>query len=256
MEEEEREEVTNYMQSYFNINYEFDKQAIHHAIDTTQKGYICVADGTIMRYVHQDADYCRIVNEALFSISDSSWAPMFLKWIYGIHVEPYPGPELFMDVIKQKKHRMFFMGGSNDVLHALKAELVKIDNRITDMQFYELPYSKVEDFDYEGIAKVINEDNPDIIWVSLGAPKQERFMNRLNPYLNRGVQIAVGAAFTFYSGLNGTKRAPRWIQKMKLEFLFRVFQEPQKQGRRCFDHVRSLPSILHAEIKRKRQEKN
>lgn len=84
------------------------------------------------------------------------------------------------------------------------------------MTFYELPFLRVEEFDYPAIAKMIEDDGADIIWVALGAPKQEQFMARLNPYLKRGVQIAVGAAFKFYSG-TGEKYAPLWIRKHHLE---------------------------------------
>ena len=67
------------MNTYFNINYEFDHDEIHRLIENSEKGYICVADGTVMRYVHQDMNYRKVVNDALFTISDSSWAPVFLK---------------------------------------------------------------------------------------------------------------------------------------------------------------------------------
>lgn len=238
------------MNYYFNIKYEFDYNEIHRLIDVSPKGYICVADGTIMRYVHKDMEYRKIVNNSLFSISDSSWTPIFLKWIYGIKVDAYPGPQLFLDVIKRKKYRMFFMGSNQRLLNSLKTELSKIDSNIADMSFYELPFCKVEDFDYKSIAKIVNDDRPHIIWVALGAPKQEIFMSKLAPYLHQGIQIAVGAAFTFYSGLSGTKRAPEWVRKMKLEFLYRVFQEPRKQGRRSYDHVKALPSILKEEYQK------
>ena len=231
------------MQNYFNINYEFNKHEVHRAIAEAQKGYICVADGTVMRIVHQDAEYRKAVNGALFSISDSSWTPVFLKKIYGINVEPYPGPKLFMDIIKMKKYNMFFMGSSNDILTPLKDELTKIDSRIAKMDFYELPFRKVEDFDYKGIAERINKLHPDVIWVALGAPKQELFMNRLHPYLDGGVQIAVGAAFKFYCGKSSQKRAPEWVSSFRLEFLYRMLQEPKKQWGRFFAYLKVLPEI-------------
>ena len=240
------------MNTYFNINYEFDKQEVHRAIKSAQKGYICVADGTVMRYVHQDMEYRKVVKDALLTISDSSWTPVFLNWIYRINVEPYPGPQLFIDVIKMKKYKMFFMGSSNDVLKALKGELSKIDGNIKDMQFMELPFRKIDDFDYQEIAETVNKDNPDIIWVSLGAPKQEYFMNRLNPFINHGIQIAVGAAFKFYSGKTSKKRAPLWIHKLRLEFLYRMMQEPKKQWGRFLAYLKVLPSIYFEEIKKKK----
>ena len=117
------------------------------------------------------------------------------------------------------------------------------------MGFVELPFRKVEDFDYEAIAAKINKDNPDVIWLSLGAPKQEQFAARLVQHLNRGVVIPVGAVFNFRAGL-GIKRAPRWMVKIHLEFVHRIFSEPKKQIRRCWTIANTLPAIIHEERKR------
>lgn len=243
------------MEKYFNIRYEFDRLAVQECIaqkvKTQGAGYICVADGNILQEVHNNLDYRKVVDGAMFSISDSSWVPVFLKWIYGIEREHYCGSMIFMDVIGAKKYKQFFMGTSTETLHALQKNLTEIDPKMADMTFYELPFCKVEDFDYAAIAEMVNKDNPDIIWVALGAPKQEIFMSKLNPYLNRGVQIAVGAAFKFYSGLE-EKRAPAWMRNSKLEFIYRIYAEPKKQFARCKLIVNTLPRILREERKRKK----
>ena len=98
---------------------------------------------------------------------------------------------------------------------------------------------------------MIEEDGAKIIWVALGAPKQEKFMNKLLPYLKSGVMIAVGAAFKFYSGTD-EKRCPKWIQKHHLEFVYRICQDPKKQLKRCFWIVATLPKLYFGEVKRKR----
>ena len=90
----------------------------------------------------------------------------------------------------------------------------------------------------------------DIIWVALGAPKQDFFMSLLKPHLKRGVMIGVGAAFNFYSG-NGEKRAPEWVTLMHLEFVYRIMQSPKKQLNRCWGIVTSLPVMLWQEWRRK-----
>ena len=243
------------MEKYFNIRYEFDKAVVQERIaqmtEEQGTGYICVADANILQQVHNDLDYRKVVDGAMFSICDSSWVPVFLKWIYGIRREHYCGSMIFKDVIEMKRYRQFFMGTSTEVLTALKGNLAKIDPAVEDMMFYELPFCNVEDFDYPAIAEMVNRDNPDIIWVALGAPKQEIFMSKLQPYLHRGVQIAVGAAFKFYSGLE-EKRAPEWMRRMHLEFLYRIYAEPKKQWARCKQIVCTLPRIFREERKRKK----
>lgn len=232
-----------------------DKTAVWKAIDEHlqqhQPGYICVADGVILNIANRNANYLSVVNGSMFSICDSSYVPLYIRWIYGKRYEQYCGSQIFIDLIRMKKYRMFFMGTSQQTLSALKFNLGKIDQQIADMMFYELPFRAVEDFDYKAIAEEVNADGADVIWIALGAPKQEIFMSKLKPYLNRGVMIAVGAAFKFYSGLD-EKRAPQWMVKHHLEFVYRIFSDPQKQLRRCAWIVITLPKLLFGEWKRKK----
>ena len=248
----------NSMETYFNIRYEMNKQAVWAAIDQqlirNQPGYICVADGVILNIANRDASYLKVINGSMFSICDSSYVPLYLKWIYGIKREQYCGSQIFMDLISMKKYRMFFMGTSQQTLSALKANLEKIDPQVADMTFYDLPYRTVDQFDYSDIANRIKADGAQIIWVALGAPKQEIFMSKLKPYLNHGVMIAVGAAFKFYSGQE-EKRAPQWMVQYHLEFVYRIFSNPKKQLRRCAWIVITLPKLLYGEWKKKNSRK-
>lgn len=245
------------METFFNIHYEMDKCKVHQVIDKQVQmncpAYICVADGVILNIANRNSEYLRIVNGSIFSICDSGYVPIYLKWIYGINREQYCGSQIFMDLIQKKKYRMFFMGTSTKILAALKENLVKIDSRIAYMTFYELPFRAVDQFDYQEIAEKVNTDEADIIWVALGAPKQEIFMSKLKPFLKRGVMIAVGAAFKFYSGLE-EKRAPAWMVKHHLEFVYRIFSEPKKQLKRCWWILITLPGLLFGEWKKKKMQ--
>lgn len=245
------------MQTYFNIRYEFDKQLVRECISQQLRkkaDYICVADGVILNTANRNPEYLKVVNGGMFSICDSSYVPLYIRWIYGSQYEQYCGSQIFMDLIHSRKYRMIFMGTSQRTLDALKQNLIKIDPRIEGMTFCELPYRQVDEFDYPAIARMIAEDAADIIWVALGAPKQELFMSKLKPYLQSGVMIAVGAAFKFYSGLE-EKRAPKWMLKAHLEFVYRIYRDPKKQLKRCAWIVYTLPALLIGEWKRKRLSK-
>lgn len=146
------------------------------------------------------------------------------------------------------------LGTTQPTLDGLKRNLSEIDPRIHDMWFYALPYKPVDEFDYQAIANMLDKDGAEIIWVALGAPKQEIFMSKLKPYLKRGVMIAVGAAFKFYSGTD-VNRAPYWMVRAHMEFLYRIYCEPKKQLRRCWLIVESLPKLLFQEWNRKRRRK-
>lgn len=239
------------MNTYFNINYEFDKAEVHSQIEKVQKGYICVADGVVLNTANRNKEYLDVVNGGMFAICDSSWVPLYLKSIYGVKYEQYCGAEIFKDIVSSRKYRMIFMGTQQATLDALQNELIAMNPDVVNMKFVELPFRDVDGFDYQEIAQMIKEDGAKIIWVALGAPKQERFMNKLLPYLESGVMLGVGAVFKFYSGTDES-RCPKWIQKNHLEFVYRIIQDPKKQLKRCFWIVATLPKLYLEEVKRKR----
>ncbi len=243
------------MNTYFNIRYEFDKEAVHEAIAAQvaegKPDYICVADGVILNIANRNPEYLEVVNGGMFSICDSSYVPLYIRWIYGTRYDQYCGSQIFMDIVSSRKYRMYFMGTHQATLDGLRKRLAEVNPDVTEMSFYELPFCTVDGFDYADIARRVEEDGADIIWVALGAPKQEIFMSRLKPHLRHGVMIAVGAAFKFYSGTD-VERAPEWMVKHHLEFVHRIFKEPKKQLRRCWGIISTLPGLLWNEWRRSR----
>ncbi|MQN33373.1 WecB/TagA/CpsF family glycosyltransferase [Prevotella copri] len=221
------------MEKYFNINYEFSPREVGRRIDEqlskNESDYICVADGVILNNANRKPDYLKIVNGGMFAICDSGYVPLYIKWLYGKRYPQYCGSQIFKDLVSSQKYRMFFMGTNQRTLDGLKENLKAMNPKVENM----------------------SEDGADIIWVALGAPKQEIFMSKLKPYLKRGVMIAVGAAFKFYSGQD-EKRAPKWMLDAHLEFVYRIFCDPKKQLKRCGWIVVTLPMLLYQEWKRKR----
>ncbi len=241
------------METYFGIRYEFDRELVQERIAqfvaNGQVEYICVTDGVIVDNVNRNEDYRKVVNGSAFSICDSSYVPLYIKWIYGRRYHQYCGSQIFKDIVSMRKYRMYFMGTSQKILDGLKQNISEWNPDVANMSFYELPFCTVDEFDYPAIAKRIENDDADIIWIALGAPKQEIFMSKLKPYLHRGVMIAVGAAFKFYSGIEA-RRAPSWMVRMHMEFIYRIMREPRKQLRRCWGIISSLPRLLFSEWRR------
>lgn len=237
------------METYFQIRYEFDPAAVHRcireAVDSCTPGYICVADGNILTLVHQDAAYRTTVDEALFSICDSSWVPLYLRRLYGIRRQQYCGAQIFRDIVGAGEYRMAFLGTDDATLADLRAATSAWNPAVAEMPFTALPFCKVEDFDYPAIASALAEQGVEIIWVALGAPKQEQFMQRLRPHLRLGVMLGVGAVFNFYSGR--VRRAPAPFVRLHLEFVWRLLTEPRKQFKRCWNIITALPAIYRME---------
>jgi len=242
------------MERFFDIRYEFDKELVWQRIDNQiasgRPDYICVADGVVVDNVQRDEEYRRTVDGGMFAICDSGWVPLYLRWIYGIRRPQYCGPMIFRDLVSQAKYRMIFLGTDRRTLEALRLRLAELNPKVLDMTFCELPFKPVDKFDYPAIARMIEADGASVIWIALGAPKQDYFMRRLRPYLRQGVMIGVGAAFNFYSGIE--RRAPPWVVRMHLEFAYRILQNPKKQFARCMGIVTSLPKMLIGEWRRKK----
>ncbi len=243
------------MDTYFNIRYEFDRAMVHSAIArqiaSGQADYICVADGVILNTVNRDEAYRRVVDGGMFAICDSSYVPLYLRLLYGRRYQQYCGSDIFRDLVSQRRYRMAFLGTDQATLDALREQLARLNPDVGQMLFYALPFCAVDDFDYPAIARMLAADGADIVWVALGAPKQEIFMARLKPHLAHGVMIAVGAAFKFFSG-QGERRAPQWMLRHHLEFVYRIYSQPRKQLRRCGLIVATLPSLLFHEWRRKK----
>ena len=245
------------MRQYFNINLEFDKQIVDKTIKDTiaskGKGYVCVVESNNLTVANNNEAFRKVINDGLVNICDGSVLSIFLAKIHKQHLQPYLGANLFSEYIAEKKYNQYFIGNTREVLNGLKHNLIDKDPNIENMVFAELPFKKVDEFDYPAIAEDINKHKPDIIWVSLGAPKQEFFMANLLPHLDHGVMFGVGAVFNFNAGVGHVKRAPKWMRKCKLEWLYRAFEEPKKNIPRYLNFIKILPSLILQERRAAKQ---
>lgn len=89
---------------------------------------------------------------------------------------------------------------------------------------YSPPFRALSMEEDNEVIEKINETNPDFVWIGLGAPKQEKWMSNHQGSIN-GLMIGVGAGFDYYAG--NIKRAPQWMQKCNLEWVYRLMQDPK-----------------------------
>lgn len=241
------------MQKYFNILLEFDHKIFDSIIENTvkdrKKGYVCVVDGNVLAHSTQNPYYRDIINGAIVNSCDGSSIALLAGIIHNQHFSTYTGPDIFAKYIK-KRYKQYFLGNTEENLERLKIRFTELGYGVEQFKFEPIPFRNVEDFDYDTIAMNINEFCPDIIWVSLGAPKKEFFISKLYPCINRGVIFAIGAAFNFFLNDKENKRAPKILRRMHLEWLFRFIQEPKRIGKRAFNYLILLPKLILDEIKR------
>jgi N-acetylglucosaminyldiphosphoundecaprenol N-acetyl-beta-D-mannosaminyltransferase len=131
----------------------------------------------------------------------------------------------------QEGYRVFFLGGREDA--ALKAadELKRISPNLKVAGVYSPPFGfEKNEVEVENIIRMINKACPDILFVGLGSPKQEKFIFRFKDRLKVPVSIGIGVSFEFIAGM--VKRAPVWMQYAGLEWFWRLLMEPKRLWKR------------------------
>ena len=237
----------------FNIHIEFDsevfKATVEKYIREKKKAYVCVVDANVITIAQKDLKYREIVKNATINTCDGSSIAKMVNKIYGTNYHAYNGPELFEYYI-ERPYKHLLLGNKASKVDQIKAK-VKEKGIDLDMQHLDVPFVPVDQFDYEGIAKQINEIKPDIVWVSLGAPKQETFISNIFPYVNQSVFFGIGAAFNFYTGdLHNNKKE---IRGLRLIWLERLLKEPRKQFKRTWNYLKVLPILYFNEKNRYKQ---
>lgn len=240
----------------FNIHLEFDhdkfRNKINEAIAKKNAGYVCVVDGNVLSQTHMNAWYRQIVKGAFVNTCDGGFIAKMCNDIYHTNYRAFNGPDVFAEFI-EKPHSQLLLGNTEETYNLIRAKMREkgIDDK--NLKYMSLPFLQVDEFDYDSIAVSINEMKPDIIWVSLGAPKQEIFMSKLLPLLNQGVMFGIGAAFNYYAGI--LKEPKVKVGAVRFIWLVRLLEEPKKQWRRCWNFLRVIPVLKYEEKKRRNQKR-
>ncbi|MDD2257137.1 MAG: WecB/TagA/CpsF family glycosyltransferase [Bacteroidales bacterium] len=231
----------------FNIHIEFDSKVFCRTVEDyiakKQKAYVCVVDANVITIAQKDFKYREIVMDANINTCDGSSISKMANSIYGTNYSAFNGPELFEYYI-ELPYKHVLVGNTQKKIDQIKAKVAEKGLEL-DLQHVDVPFVPVEDFDYSAIAKQINELKPDIVWVSLGAPKQETFISNIFPYINQGVLFGIGAAFDFYTGdLHNNKKE---IGGLRFIWLERIFKEPKKQLNRVGNFLLIMPKMYFEE---------
>jgi N-acetylglucosaminyldiphosphoundecaprenol N-acetyl-beta-D-mannosaminyltransferase len=203
-------------------------------IATGQKKRICVTPVNCVLWAYNESRLRTLYNSSDMNLPDG----VPLIWASRLLNKPIRGrvtgldllPE-FADVGNKEKYRFFFLGAKDGVAECLARQLSAKYPNLAIAGYYSPPFA--ERFSEEENAKMIsmiNDSKPNVLWVSLTAPKQDYWINEHFEKLDVNIAIGVGGAFEVTAGL--IKRAPIWMQKNGLEWLYRFIQEPRRLFRR------------------------
>lgn len=143
------------------------------------------------------------------------------------------GPDLMLAFCEETQthgYRHFLYGGEPGVAEQLAESLKRRFPALQVAGTYSPPFRPLSQEEDDEIVAMISGAAPDVLWVGLGTPKQERWMHEHRNKLNVPVVVGVGAAFDMISGRR--RQAPRWMREHGLEWLFRLCQEPRRLWRR------------------------
>jgi N-acetylglucosaminyldiphosphoundecaprenol N-acetyl-beta-D-mannosaminyltransferase len=205
------------------------------AVREKRKGYICVRDAHGVMLAQEDAAFRRILNEAFLCTPDG----MPMVWMGRLRghreMSRVYGPDLMLEVCAWSEinpcHH-FFYGGVPGVAEMLAEKLKAKFPKLEVVGTFTPPFRPLNPEEEKELQEMLRAAKPDILWVGLSTPKQEKFMAEFLPKLDVTLMIGVGAAFDFHSGR--VRQAPRWMQRSGLEWFYRLCQEPRRLAKRYF----------------------
>ena len=197
-------------------------------LEELKSHYICVSNVHTTVTAYRDPEYRAVQNGAAMNIPDGKPLSIVQHLSGEKEAGRVPGPDLMPELFRlseEKGYRHYFYGSTQETLDALKDRLSEKYPEMKIVGMYSPPFRPMtEEEDREAVER-INAAKPDFIWVGLGAPKQEKWMANHEGRVC-GVMLGVGAGFDFHAGT--VKRAPKWMQEVCMEWLYRIGQDPKR----------------------------
>lgn len=217
-----------------------------HAVDMTRavslveaalagddKHYICATALHSVMDAQKDPSLKIIFNNAFLSVPDGKGA-VWAGWIqHFAEMGHVGGPELMLEICGlslRKNYTHFLYGGKPGVVEELSAALGRMFPGIRIVGTYTPPFRHLNLQEEADLVRLVARTAPDILWVGISTPKQEKFMAEYLSKLNAKLMFGVGAAFDFHSGK--VKFAPLWVRRAGLAWLFRLCHEPRRLWKR------------------------
>ena len=209
-------------------------QDISEKLNEWRGKYICVSNVHTTVMAHENPDYMKIQNGAVMALPDGSPLSSYSRENGRSMAKRVTGPDLMREILLRSgeygwKH--FFYGSTEETLKQLSSKLKTNYPDAEVVGMISPPFRELTKEEETKYLKQINESGADFLWVGLGAPKQEIWMANHEGMVN-SLMIGVGAAFAFESGT--VKRAPKWVQNLKLEWFYRMLQDPKRLFKRYF----------------------
>jgi N-acetylglucosaminyldiphosphoundecaprenol N-acetyl-beta-D-mannosaminyltransferase len=212
------------------IDYDGAIEAMDALVASRRRGYVCAAPVHALMVAQEDPEMLAALRGSTLVVPDG----MPLVWAANLLGEELTdrvyGPELMLrynDRCAARGHRVWLYGGRDQgSLVQLALSMRRRHPGIKIVGGYSPPFRPLTAEEEDTVVEQINDAQPDVLWVGIGVPKQEKWMARMRDRLEVPVMCGVGAAFDFHSGR--ISMAPPWMQDRGLEWIYRIAQEPRR----------------------------
>jgi N-acetylglucosaminyldiphosphoundecaprenol N-acetyl-beta-D-mannosaminyltransferase len=207
-----------------------------------ERRYVCITGVHGVMESQRDPELRRIHNAAGMATPDGM-PLVWLLWAAGHrNADRVYGPDLMLAVLERSQergYRHFLYGASEATLARLRANLHARFPGLRIVGSHSPPFRPLTASEDAAVVAMINAARPDVVWVGLSTPKQERWMAEHRHRLEAPVLVGVGAALDFHAGV--VRQAPLFMQRSGTEWLFRLAMEPRRLWRR---YLRNNPAFL------------
>ncbi len=215
------------------IDMRMATENIFSALENNRKGYVCVTGvhGVIESQTNENLK--QIINDSLLTTPDGMPTVWVGRWQGHKQMRRVYGPDLMLEVCRasvEKGYRHFFYGGNTGVAEELADNLTKLFPGIEIAGTYTPPFRPLDANEEIALAETVRICQPDIFWVGLSTPKQEKFMAEYIGKLDTKIMLGVGAAFDVHT--DRMTDSPEWIKNLGMQWFHRLIQEPRRLGKR------------------------
>jgi len=208
-------------------------ETIETALFERRRGYVCLTGVHGIMEAQRSPDLIGIFSMASLVLPDGM-PTVWMGQLQGFReMDRVFGPDLLIAIAERSTltaHSHFLYGGQAGVAEQLHDALHRRFPRIRIVGTYTPPFRSLTRDEEKTLISTVEELAPDIIWVGMSTPKQERFMAEYLPRLNTILMIGVGAAFDFHTGR--IRDSPQWVKRLGLQWAHRLMQQPSRLWKR------------------------
>ncbi|MCU1322806.1 MAG: glycosyl transferase, WecB/TagA/CpsF family [Acidobacteriaceae bacterium] len=212
--------------------------ALHHRT----KGYVCLTGVHGVMEAHRNPELRPFFADSLLTAPDGIPMVWLGHWQGHTTMRQVTGPDLMLEVLSRPEfagRTHFLFGGKPGVANELRHALQLRYPATRILGTYTPPFRELSPQEDDDLIATVASLRPDIIWVGISTPRQERFMHRMLPRLDTTLMFGVGAAFDFHTGR--IRDSPKWVKSAGLQWLDRLIQDPRHLWKR---YLRNNPTFL------------